>query len=77
MRHTIKLQQSPAPIRNRVRRAMEGALMFLWGGSSKQYFPEAHYMRGPGPKWLEKHGGLREDSSLVKVLNSTQEKWNA
>jgi hypothetical protein len=34
-------------------------------------------MRGPGPKWLEKHGGLREDSSLVKVLNATNEKWNA
>jgi hypothetical protein len=55
---------------------VEGLLMFLWGGSSKQYFPEAHYMRGPGPKWLEKHGGLQEDSSLVKVLNATNEKWN-
>jgi hypothetical protein len=20
------------------------------------YRPELHYMRGPGPKWLEKHG---------------------
>jgi hypothetical protein len=20
------------------------------------YRPEAHYMRGPGPKWREKHG---------------------
>ena len=77
MRHTIKLQQSNAPIRNWVRRATEGVLMFLWGGSPKQYFPEAHYMRGPGPKWLEKHGGLREDSSLVKMLNATSEKWNA
>ena len=24
---------------------------------SKRYHPERHYMRGPGPKWLEKHGG--------------------
>jgi hypothetical protein len=23
----------------------------------KHYHPERHYMRGPGPKWLEKHGG--------------------
>jgi len=23
------------------------------------YRPELHYMRGPGPKWLEKHGGDR------------------
>ena len=25
--------------------------------SIKRYHPEGHYMRGPGPKWLEKHGG--------------------
>ena len=24
----------------------------------KRYHPERHYMRGPGPKWLEKHGGI-------------------
>ena len=23
----------------------------------RRYHPERHYMRGPGPKWLEKHGG--------------------
>lgn len=23
----------------------------------KRYHPERHYMRGPGPKWLEKHSG--------------------
>jgi hypothetical protein len=22
------------------------------------YRPELHYMRGPGPKWLERHGSL-------------------
>jgi hypothetical protein len=22
----------------------------------ERYQPELHYMRGPGPKWLEKHG---------------------
>jgi hypothetical protein len=22
------------------------------------YRPELHYMRGPGPKWRSKHGGL-------------------
>jgi hypothetical protein len=30
-------------------------LTVLWGGSLKQYQPERHYMRGPGPKWREKH----------------------
>ena len=24
---------------------------------TRRYHPERHYMRGPGPKWLEKHGG--------------------
>jgi hypothetical protein len=24
---------------------------------TKRYRPERHYMRGPGPKWLEKHAG--------------------
>jgi hypothetical protein len=23
----------------------------------RPYRPELHYMRGPGPKWREKHGG--------------------
>jgi hypothetical protein len=23
----------------------------------KRYHPERHYMRGPGPKWREKHRG--------------------
>ena len=23
---------------------------------SEPYHPERHYMRGPGPKWREKHG---------------------
>ncbi len=26
---------------------------------SDRYRPELHYMRGPGPKWLEKHAGPR------------------
>ena len=28
-------------------------------GPIKRYHPERHYMRGPGPKWREKHGGTR------------------
>jgi hypothetical protein len=27
------------------------------GYLSDRYRPELHYMRGPGPKWLEKHAG--------------------
>ena len=29
--------------------------MALW---MDDYQPELHYMRGPGPKWLEKHVGI-------------------
>jgi hypothetical protein len=76
MRHQIELQNSAhVPIRKKTMRgAVERLLIFLWGGSPKQYWPETHYMRGPGPKWLEKHGGLHEDSTLGKMLNATNEK---
>jgi len=30
--------------------------------SQRQYHPEAYYMRGPGPKWREKHSLLRDVS---------------
>jgi hypothetical protein len=26
-----------------------------WDGPAGKYRPEDHYMRGPGPKWHEKH----------------------
>jgi len=29
----------------------------IWFGLMHRYRPELHYMRGPGPKWLERHGG--------------------
>jgi hypothetical protein len=39
-----------------------GAIMGeLWHGLKRSfdpYRPELHYMRGPGPKWREKHGNL-------------------
>jgi hypothetical protein len=28
------------------------------GELRNRYHPERHYMRGPGPKWHEKHDGL-------------------
>jgi hypothetical protein len=36
-----------------------GSMARLWQGLMKDLFdpyrPERHYMRGPGPKWHEKH----------------------
>jgi hypothetical protein len=38
----------------------DGRLAGLWRKFMKDllgpYRPERHYMRGPGPKWREKHG---------------------
>jgi len=36
--------------------AMAGAWRELRKGLLNTYRPERHYMRGPGPKWREKHG---------------------
>ncbi len=32
--------------------------------SIKRYRPERYYMRGPGPKWIEKYGGM-DQAGLV------------
>jgi hypothetical protein len=32
----------------------------LW--DVRKYRPELHYMRGPGPKWREKHSSLPSSS---------------
>jgi len=32
------------------------ALRSIFKGMFDPYRPELHYMRGPGPKWHEKHG---------------------
>jgi hypothetical protein len=43
--------------------AAAAALKQAWaasamGSASLRYRPEAHYMRGPGPKWFAKHAQL-------------------
>ena len=40
------------------RKATSTFLQFLfpsWYEADKKYWPEKHYMRGPGPKWRAKH----------------------
>jgi hypothetical protein len=36
-------------------RALATFLGPSWDGPVRKYHPEKHYMRGPGPKWHEKH----------------------
>jgi hypothetical protein len=41
-----------------LRGAVSSLVTFLgpsWDGPVSKYRPEDHYMRGPGPKWREKH----------------------
>ena len=41
-----------------LRSAVRSVASFLgssWDGPAGKYRPEDHYMRGPGPKWREKH----------------------
>jgi hypothetical protein len=41
-----------------LRKAVSSVVIFLgpsWDGPRRTYRPEDHYMRGPGPKWREKH----------------------
>jgi hypothetical protein len=40
------------------RSALGAVVTFLgpsWDGPARKYRPQDHYMRGPGPKWREKH----------------------
>jgi hypothetical protein len=41
-----------------LRSVVSSVVTFLgpsWDGPVRKYRPEDHYMRGPGPKWREKH----------------------
>ncbi|HEX7566629.1 MAG TPA: hypothetical protein VF396_25770 [Bradyrhizobium sp.] len=41
-----------------LRKVAGAVLTFLgpsWDGPARKYRPHDHYMRGPGPKWHEKH----------------------
>jgi hypothetical protein len=39
----------------KARAAMANAWWTAMGDHTDRYRPEAHYMRGPGPKWRAKH----------------------
>ena len=41
----------------------------------ERYHPELHYMRGPGPKWLEKHGTAPSLRRVSWQGSRAGEKW--
>ena len=62
--------------RARLRTVAIDLLTAFWGGSVSQYQPEAHYMRGPGPKWRERHGRNREAAGFVQRPVILSDKWD-
>jgi hypothetical protein len=63
-------------MRARLRTVVLNLLTAFWGGSVGQYRPEAHYMRGPGPKWREKHARNREAAGFVQRPVILSDKWD-
>jgi hypothetical protein len=57
-RHMARLSFTASVLASFLRSAVNSLLTFLgpsWDGPVRRYRPEDHYMRGPGPKWREKH----------------------
>ncbi len=67
---------SLSSMRARLRSVALNVTTAFWGGSLRQYQPEAHYMRGPGPKWREKHGRNREAAGFVQRPVILNDKWD-
>ena len=63
-------------MRARLRAIVQNLLTAFWGGSVRQYRPEAHYMRGPGPKWREKHARNKEAAGFVQRPVILSDKWD-
>ena len=59
-------EPSLSSVRVRLRTVALNLQTVFWGGAIRQYRPEAHYMRGPGPKWREKHGSKGEATGFVQ-----------
>ena len=56
--------------------SVRGAFIAVWRTLahelSDRYRPELHYMRGPGPKWREKHGVAEiEEIKLAPLTQAT------
>jgi hypothetical protein len=59
----------------RVMRVLIKRLRQAWG-NPHPYRPGDHYMRGPGPKWREKHGQDRTAPGLVQQPMILGDKWD-
>jgi hypothetical protein len=56
--HMPRLSITVTALVSLLRSAASALVTFLgpsWDGPRRKYRPEDHYMRGPGPKWRERH----------------------
>ena len=56
MDHRSTEHASFATLATSIARAAANVLRFLLIGRVSRYQPAKYYMRGPGPKWHERHG---------------------
>ena len=57
-RHMPQTSFTASALVSLLRRIVGSVVTFLgpsWDGPHRAYQPHRHYMRGPGPKWREKH----------------------
>jgi hypothetical protein len=61
-----RLWSAASVVDSYLRGAISAVVTFLgpsWDGPVRKYRPEQYYMRGPGPKWREKHIEVRATSA--------------
>jgi hypothetical protein len=57
-RHMPQTSFTASVLVSLLRKVANSVVTFLgpsWDGPRRKYRPHDHYMRGPGPKWHEKH----------------------
>lgn len=57
----------------KARRAVVSAWRSEMADQAGRYHPEAHYMRGPGPKWRAKHAQSSPDGGKTADFSSNPE----
>jgi hypothetical protein len=67
---------SLSAMRIRLRTVGLNLLTFLSGGAVNHYRPELHHMRGPGPKWREKHAKNTEGVGFVQTPVFLNDRWD-
>lgn len=68
-----QLKHATNAMAKRAKNFLRGLVRLSGLGGLKAYRPEAHYMRGPGPKWHEKHG---HPATCLRRVTLFGDKWD-